>query len=308
MMSDVLIEVLHLVKTSKNRRILDDISMSLERNMVHCIVGENGAGKSTLFNALIGLEDIDSGLCKVMGHNSYALPVKVRAKIGYISADHALPNHLTIKQLIDFQMASFNHWSRDVFDQITSGISVDLAQKSAQLSRGENLIVYLALILAQRPQLLILDEPTNGLDVHSQQLLFDALLMNDHFENSTVLISTHQVSEIERFADNVVVLHQGKLVSSGTPQAIINSVKIWRFTTQNLAKITQAIAPVLAIQQIDESIYLTTPASACITKEQLTELGAVDVERVPSNLSKAISALTQKAHSLLSLHKEGKHE
>ena len=94
-MSEVIVQVINLVKENKGQRILDDVSISLGANLVHCIVGENGAGKSTLLKTLIGVESTDSGTCQVMGY-SEALPTKVRAKIGYISSDYSLPNHLTI--------------------------------------------------------------------------------------------------------------------------------------------------------------------------------------------------------------------
>ena len=272
-MSEVIVQVTNLVKENKGQRILDDVSISLGANLVHCIVGENGAGKSTLLKALIGVESTDSGTCQVMGYNSEALPTKVRAKIGYISSDHSLPNHLTIKQLIEFQRSSFSHWSRDIFNEITSEVSISLDKRSDQLSLGENLIVYLALVLAQKPELLILDEPTNGLDVHSQQLLFDALLLNDYFEHSTVLFSTHRVSEIERFADNIVVLHQGKLVTTGTAQSIMNNVQSWRFNVSSLDLITQSIKGICSIKQVDDTTYLTNLSSSNLTKDKLNALG-----------------------------------
>lgn len=118
-----------------------------------------------------------------------------------------------------------------------------------------------------------MDEPTNGLDVHSQQLLFDALLLNDYFEHSTVLFSTHRVSEIERFADNIVVLHQGKLVTTGTVQSIMNNVQSWRFNVSSLDSITQSVRGICSIKQVDDTTYLTNLSSSNLTKDKLNALG-----------------------------------
>ena len=150
-----------------------------------------------------------------------------------------------------------------------------------------------------------MDEPTNGLDVHSQQLLFDALLLNDYFEHSTVLFSTHRVSEIERFADNIVVLHQGKLVTTGTAQSIMNNVQSWRFNVSSLDLITQSIKGICSIKQVDDTTYLTNLSSSNLTKDKLNALGATNIEQLPGNLSKAISAMTTKVHSISVQGKEG---
>jgi ABC-2 type transport system ATP-binding protein len=291
-MSDFIVQSHQLTKTYAGKRVLNDFSIQLEPGLVHGIVGNNGAGKSTLLQILLGLVGADSGTAKLMGCDSRNIDLATRAKIGYLNADYPLPSHLTIGQLGRLQAAHFTGWDQPLFEQIIDALSLTTQQRTSQLARGEKTRLNMALVLAQKPELLILDEPTAGLDISSQQFMFDTLLDNHFFDRHSVLYCTHRAEELERFADNIVVINNGNLVTQGEVSDIVGQVDIWRVTLPEGSDCESQTPQLLSTRLIDGVYYLSVNAVAGDLSGFFKEQGATDVQKITPRFAQAVGALT----------------
>ncbi|NQZ07735.1 MAG: ABC transporter ATP-binding protein [Algicola sp.] len=291
-MSEFIVETHQLTKSYADKKVLDNLTLQLEPGLVHGIVGNNGAGKSTLLKILLGLSSADSGSSQIMHCDSQTIKPALRTAIGYINADYQLPEHLNISQLAQLQKAHFVDWDQALFEQIIASIDVNQKHHVGQLSRGQKTSVNLALTMAQKPKLLILDEPTAGLDMSSQQFVFDMLLTNDYFEKHTILYCTHRSEELERIADNVVVLNNGKLVAQGDVNHIINQVSHWRVCFDSPFKQLSTVPGLLSSRLMDDVYYFSVNSFAGDLTDFFNQNTAAEVQQIQPNFAKAVAALT----------------
>ncbi len=155
---------------------LDKLTLRIPRGGIHAFIGANGAGKSSLFRLLLGFEIPSSGSARILGQDSTALTPAVRARIGFVNEEHTLPPWMRVDEVTALQRSQYPQWSEERYQAVLRNFNVLPSQKVAQLSRGERAGVNLALALAQCPELLILDEPTLGLDVVAKRVFLGALM------------------------------------------------------------------------------------------------------------------------------------
>ena len=202
-----------LRKSFGKQTALQGVDLRVPEGAVYVLVGPNGAGKSTLIHVLMNLIRADSGTAQVLGLDPNRSGAGVRAQIGFVPEDHRGGySWMTAGQLLQHQAAYYSTWDEQYFDRLTGHFSLRLDQPFGSLSKGQARRVQLAMALAHRPRLLLLDEPTDGLDpiVRDETLG----LLAEHLADSptTVFMSTHRVYEVEKIADHVGLLREGKLV------------------------------------------------------------------------------------------------
>jgi ABC-2 type transport system ATP-binding protein len=164
-MSDFVIETRQLSKRYGAKLALDHLDLQVPRGRIHAIVGANGAGKSTLFRILLGFLAPTAGEARILGKDSQALGPEDRGRIGFVNEEHTLPGWMRVHAVTAMQRRQYARWNQDAYEEVLGHYHVLPEQKVSQLSRGERAGFNLALALAQRPELLVLDEPTLGLDV-----------------------------------------------------------------------------------------------------------------------------------------------
>ena len=194
-------------------RALDGLDMQVPEGAVYVIVGPNGAGKSTLIRTLMGLVRYQAGAVSVLGRDPADRGAEVRAGIGYVPEDHRVGYAwMTVGRLLEHQAVYHPSWDAGYASKLRSRFEIDPARKCHTLSKGQSRRVQLAVALAHRPPLLLLDEPTDGLDhvVRDETLS----ILSEHLSDSptTVVISTHRVYEVEPLVDHVGVLSKGRLL------------------------------------------------------------------------------------------------
>jgi ABC-2 type transport system ATP-binding protein len=193
---------------------LDRVNLRVPDGAVYVLVGTNGAGKSTAIKVLMNLEASDTGSAQILGFDTVRQGPQARAQVGYVAerADHAY-RWMTCAGVLAYVAAYFPAWDHTYADRLTQEFGLPLHRRIGTLSKGEGRRLQLVLALAHRPPVLLLDEPTDGLDplVRSRTLSLLAAHMAD--TPTTVLISTHQIHELESLADYVGVLRQGRLVA-----------------------------------------------------------------------------------------------
>jgi ABC-2 type transport system ATP-binding protein len=214
--TDAVIEIKSLSRRFSSKLALDNVSLGVLGGVVFGLVGENGAGKTTLIKHILGLLKAQSGTVRVFGLDPVADPVGVLGRVGYLSEQRDLPLWMRVDELLRYTQAFYPKWDAAYAEQF----GLDPASKIKSLSRGECAKAGLLLALAHRPELLLLDEPSSGLDPVVRRDILEAIIRTVVDEGRTVFFSSHLLDEIERVSDHVAMVVNGKVVLSGPLDAV----------------------------------------------------------------------------------------
>src|SRR5207244_462054 len=190
-------------------------TLSVPRGGVYGLVGANGAGKTTLIKHILGLLRAESGSVRVFGRDPVADPVGVLSRIGYLSEENDLPPWMRVRELLRYVRAFYPDWDDDYAEQLRCTFGLDPAARVRELSRGQKARAGLLVALAYRPELLILDEPSTGLDPLARRDILTAVLRTVGQEGRTVLFSSHLLDEVERVSDHVALIDRGRVLTQG---------------------------------------------------------------------------------------------
>jgi len=222
--------------------VLNNISLYVPRGSVFGLVGENGAGKTTLIKHILGLLRAESGTVRVFGLDPVAEPVAVLGRIGYLSEQPDLPGWMRADELLRYTQAFYPGWDMAYAERLRAQFGLDPAQRLKTLSKGQMAKAGLLAAQAHRPDLLLLDEPSSGLDPLVRRDILEAVIRTVAEEGRTVFFSSHLLEEIERVSDHIAMVHQGRMVLYGALDEI--KAQHRRFTLH--FETTQAEPPVIA--------------------------------------------------------------
>src|SRR5213078_1202635 len=221
-MSESMITISALTRHFGGKTALASVSLSVARGAVYGLVGENGAGKTTLIKHILGLLRAESGSVRVFGLDPVADPVGVLSRIGYLSEENDLPGWMRVEELIRYQRAFYPRWDDAYAEELRQAFALDPTAKIKTLSKGQKARAGLLIALAYRPELLVLDEPSSGLDPIVRRDILGAVMRTIADEGRTVLFSSHLLEEVEEVADHVTMISEGKIVLSA-PLADVRS-------------------------------------------------------------------------------------
>ena len=221
-MREDIVTVQNLMRRFGERDALANVSLSIPRGIVFGLVGENGAGKTTLIKHLLGLFKAQEGTVRIFGCDPVRWPVEVLSRIGYLSENRDLPDWMRIDELLRYQQAFYPLWDEKFATEMLDQFELAARQPIKSLSRGQRARVGLLVALAHRPDLLVLDEPSSGLDPIVRRDILAAIIRTVADEGRTVLFSSHLLDEVERVADEVALLHQGRLVLCDSLQHVLD--------------------------------------------------------------------------------------
>ncbi len=210
--SESVIEVRSLVRKFRRKQALAGVDITVPRGVVYGLVGENGAGKTTLLKHILGSLRARSGSVRVFGHDPVKDPVAVLSQLGYLSEDRDIPGWMRVGEAMSYTRAFYPGWDEAYAESLRERFELDARAKIKTLSRGEKAKCGLLLALAYRPPLLVLDEPSSGLDPSARHDILEAIVRTVADEGRTVLFSSHLLDEVERVADVVAMIHRGKVV------------------------------------------------------------------------------------------------
>ena len=193
---------------------LQSVSLSVPRGGVYGLVGANGAGKTTLIKHILGLLRAESGSVRVFGLDPVADPVAVLSRVGYLSEENDLPGWMRVEELVRYQRAFYPRWDDAYAEELRQTFALDPGARVANLSKGQKARAGLLIALAHRPELLVLDEPSSGLDPIVRRDILGAVMRTIADEGRTVLFSSHLLDEVEQVADHVTMISEGKIVLS----------------------------------------------------------------------------------------------
>lgn len=291
------IETQSLSKRFGSKLALDQLTLCIEAGRIHALVGANGAGKSTLFRILLGFMSPSAGQARVLGRDSAALSPQDRALIGYVNEEHTLPEWMPVAALKSLRKREYPQWNEDAFRDVIGHYHVLPAQRVRELSRGERAGLNLALALAQSPQLLILDEPTLGLDVVAKRAFLEALMYSNTTEHCTVVYCSHQMEEIERIADDLIVMERGRLMSHSPPDEFCARVSHWISDIPFRGPDPDRIPGYLMRQKLDGLHHYYVLDQDDRFAEFLRAAGARTARRMEVSLDRAVNAFLAKNHA-----------
>jgi ABC-2 type transport system ATP-binding protein len=192
-------------------RAVDDVSFDIDRGKIVGLIGPNGAGKTTLLKALLGLTDCEGEL-SVLGFDPFRQRKEMMQNICFIADVAVLPRWIRVSQLLDFVASIHPRFSRDKAEKLLAQTKIMKASKVRELSKGMVTQLHLSIIAAIDAKLLVLDEPTLGLDIIYRKEFY-ANLLNDYFDGErTILITTHQVEEIENLLTDIMFINDGRIL------------------------------------------------------------------------------------------------
>jgi ABC-2 type transport system ATP-binding protein len=218
--SPPVIEIHRVTRQFGATKALDDISLTIARGGVFGLIGGNGAGKTTLIKHLLGMLRAQSGSVRVFGLDPVQNPVGTLGRIGYLSEDRDLPDWMSVRELTRYTQSFYPTWDESYAEQLREMFDLDPRAKIRTLSRGQRARAGLLVALAHRPELLVLDEPSSGLDPVVRRDILGAIIRTIADEGRTVLFSSHLLDEVERVADQVTIIHRGRLILTSTMDEI----------------------------------------------------------------------------------------
>ncbi|MEQ1903639.1 MAG: ABC transporter ATP-binding protein [Pirellulaceae bacterium] len=283
------------------KKALNQLSLRIPHGRIHAIVGANGAGKSSLFRILLGIQSPSSGRATILGHDCTALTERERARIGFVNEEHSLPTWLRVGELVSMQRRLYPQWDEQRYRNIVDHFHVLPEQRIASISRGERAGVNLAMGLAQNPELLILDEPTLGLDVVAKRAFLEAVLSSIDDDDTTIIYCSHQMDEIERLADNLIILERGELKHMSPPDEFCERVSLWIAEFPALPPEASRLPGVLQVQRIDGLFHFLVLDQDEDFGSRLEANGALRHYRGAVNLDQAVNAFLTRNHSVPTL-------
>jgi ABC-2 type transport system ATP-binding protein len=197
------------------RAVLERLDLELERGSVTALVGANGAGKSTLLRVLVGALVPDTGWARVLGLDPARAGARVRARVGYVPDRFDVSERTTAREWLEFVARFYPTWNRVEQQRLCELMTLDVAPRVAELSKGQRTKLALVAALAHEPELLLLDEPFSGLDVATRRAVASAVIGHLREQARTVLLVSHSMTDLERVADRVALLEAGRIVQHG---------------------------------------------------------------------------------------------
>ena len=229
-MSEIVLETKKLTKYYGKRLALDHLDMKVQQGTIYGLLGRNGAGKTTAIKLLLGLMKPTSGSGSMLGCDCQELTPAIRQRIGYVTEGHRLFRWMKIGELGKYQKAFFDgDFNESLYDDMLDYFELSKKQKIKQLSNGQRAQVSLALAIAPNPEILIMDDPTLGLDAAIRRQFLEGMIQLIQKQGKTILFSSHILSDVERVADRVAVINKGVLRADCSLEEFRQAVKKVKF-------------------------------------------------------------------------------
>lgn len=219
------IEMRGVIKQFAGTRVLDGVDLSVAPGRTFAFLGRNGAGKTTTIRMLLGLLRPDQGSVRVLGLDPQREPIVVRRRVGYVAEDQAMFGWMRVSDIISFVAPFYPTWDERLARDLAARFELSAKTRVRHLSKGQSVRLALLLALAHRPELVILDDPTLGLDPIMRKEFLRDLVTYLQSERVTVFFSSHLLYEIEPVADSVAILNRGRIVRQETTEDLRARVK-----------------------------------------------------------------------------------
>jgi ABC-2 type transport system ATP-binding protein len=250
-----LIDAQGLTKSYGATRALDGASFKVEAGRIVGLIGPNGAGKTTALKAVLGLARCDGGTLEVLGLDPFRQRNKLTERVSFIADVAVLPRWLRVQQAIDFVAGVHPRFRRERCEQFLARTTIKRTSRVRELSKGMITQLHLALVMAIDAQLLVLDEPTLGLDILSRKRFYDSLLSDYMDAERTILVTTHQVEEVENILTDLVFIDRGRIVLD-LPMDEVATTYAQLVVMPDRAAAARALMPLTERQVLGRHVFL----------------------------------------------------
>jgi ABC-2 type transport system ATP-binding protein len=271
---------------------LGPLSLTVPRGSIFGLIGPNGAGKSTALNMLMGLGEPSSGRIRVLDRDICADEVAIKRRTAFVSPDMDYRPWGTAGRAIDFVRGFYPDWNAARCEELQFGFGVHRDSRVDALSFGSRMKLSLILALSRDAELLVLDEPTLGLDAVARRQLFAELLRFMTVEGRTILISSHQLTDLERFADHVAIVNKGKLLSTGRMDRLLERYR--RFDARIRPDTEISVNGVQLLDQSGDRVMILLDQDSA-PLDALNELRIDVIAEVPLSLEELFLTLIKSA-------------
>jgi ABC-2 type transport system ATP-binding protein len=214
---------------------VDSVALNVAKGSVYALVGRNGAGKSSLVRCLLGEQKPEHGTSMLFGEDAWSRRAALMQRIGIVTEEADAPPEMKVSSIARFCSRLYDRWDQTSVETRLRTFGVPMSSRFGSLSKGQKKQVSLALALANSPELLVLDDPTLGLDVVARRSLFEEVIGDLADRGTTIFITTHDLGGVETFADRVGMMESGRLVLDEEVDALKSRFRRIRFATQPVA-------------------------------------------------------------------------
>lgn len=278
-----MINICGVFKQIDNTKILKDVNLSIKEGTILGLIGPNGAGKTTLIKILTGIWQADKG--SVMYKDSPVFDNKeVKGRIGYVPDFCNYYENFRVKEIIEFFELAYDKFDEKRFDELNNMLEISKMKRISSLSKGNKAKLMIALSLSIRPEYLVLDEPTSGLDPVAKRRFVEIILDEVSESNTTVLISTHNLADVEQICDSIAIINSGEIKYDGTVDDIKKKVtKLQAVFPKGFSK--EAFGEgILDVKNVGSIYYIITKEYSERFGEKLRACGATMVEEIDLSL------------------------
>lgn len=268
---------------------LGPLDLTVPMGAIYGFVGPNGSGKTTTIDMIFGLGEKDAGAITVLGMDHKRDERAMKLKTGYMSPDLNYSPWSRVSKVISFVKGFYPTWDNAYCDQLLESFRINRNERIVTLSFGTRIKLSVALALSWRPTLLILDEPTAGVDAISKQQIFAELLAAVQGEDRAVLISSHGITDLERFADHVGMLKNGRLMFEGEMSDIVERYRMLDVSAEHGTTLEDM--PGVVVQERDARRWRVLVDRALAPTERLSAVGFTPLADVPVSLEELFVAL-----------------
>lgn len=236
-MSELVVQVKNLTHHYGKKCVFENMNFEIKQGSIFGLLGKNGTGKTTTINILNGFLEPSSGQCLVFGEDSHNLSPQTKAKVGFLIEGHIQYSFMNIKQIEKYYSAFYKGWKKEAYWELMNKLQVTENQKISKMSCGQRSQVALGLLLAQNPDLLILDDYSMGLDAGYRRLFIDYLAEYIKAEGKTIFITSHIIQDLEHLLDDCVILDYKTVLLTMRIQDFLRDFKQYRLevTSGNLS-------------------------------------------------------------------------
>ena len=257
MMNNV-IECNNLTHYYGEKLVFENLNFQVKEGSILGLLGKNGTGKTTAFNILNGFLHPTGGKCLIFGENTQNLSPATKARIGFLIEGHIQYSFMNIHQIEKFYSRFYPHWKSSAYWELISKLQVSPRQKISNMSCGQRSQVALGLILAQDPDLLILDDFSMGLDPGYRRLFIDYLREYAKAENKTIFTTSHIIQDMERLIDDVLIIDYNKVLVQSSVSEFMDNFRRFDFELENEAVGLKKEPFILNIEKVKNKVELYT--------------------------------------------------
>lgn len=271
-------------KTYGSRAAVKDLNIEVPKGSIFGLLGQNGAGKSTTIKTLLNLLQPTAGRLSVLGLDSIGDSVALRRRVGYLPEEPTYYRWMKVEEIVRFSASFYPTWDAALADSLLKQLDLPRDRKMRELSRGMQAKVGLVMALGSRPEVLVLDDPTSGLDAIVRHEFLEAMIGNVQAEGGTVFFSSHLLHEMERIADEVAILHQGRLIVRDSLEHLKRRTKKLRAVYPDAVPESFELDGLVRVARDTHQVLLTVQAFESAMPERLRQAGAETVEVIDLSL------------------------